>query len=404
MAKARRKKVDGYAGVYYREVARVGKPGIEKMYYVICKKDGRVVEAKAGGQYRDDMTPARANQFRIALIENREITRKEKRNAKQAAKKSEDNRYTVSKLWSEYKVAKPNLKGWKTGTYDSLYNKHIGPVFGTKEPKDIMPLDVKRVENRLLKTHSPQLVKHVLKQLRVLCNFGHHNGLCPGLSFTIKMPIVDNIKTEDLTPAQMDMLLKAIDADDHPQAGPMMMAALFTGCRRGELFRLEWSDLDFEKGFIGLRDPKGGISQKIPMNDAARRLFEDHRIKAKKRQSEKKPPKWSFSKFVFPGRSGEQRTRIDKAVNVIKATANLPKGFRPLHGLRHVYASMLASSGQVDLYTLQKLLTHKTPELTQRYAHLRDDALKQASQLAGDLVARCLKRKDGKVVNLNSNE
>ena len=41
-------------------------------------------------------------------------------------------------------------------------------------------------------------------------------------------------------------------------------------------------------------------------------------------------------------------------------------------GLRHVYASMLASSGQVDMYTLQKLLTHKSPAMTQRYAHLRD--------------------------------
>ena len=58
-----------------------------------------------------------------------------------------------------------------------------------------------------------------------------------------------------------------------------------------------------------------------------------------------------------------------------------------MHGLRHVYASMLASSGQVDLYTLQKLLTHKSPAMTQRYAHLRDEALRQASDLAGDLIA-----------------
>ncbi len=46
-----------------------------------------------------------------------------------------------------------------------------------------------------------------------------------------------------------------------------------------------------------------------------------------------------------------------------------------MHGLRHVYASMLASSGKVDMYVLQKLMTHKSPKMTQRYAHLRDDAL-----------------------------
>ena len=64
-----------------------------------------------------------------------------------------------------------------------------------------------------------------------------------------------------------------------------------------------------------------------------------------------------------------------------------------------VFASMLASSGQVDMYTLQKLLTHKSPQMTQRYAHLRDEALRKASDLAGDLIAQALKEKD-KVVTL----
>lgn len=51
---------------------------------------------------------------------------------------------------------------------------------------------------------------------------------------------------------------------------------------------------------------------------------------------------------------------------------------------------MLASSGQVDMYTLQKLLTHKSPQMTQRYAHLRDDALKGAADLAGEIVSSVL--------------
>jgi integrase len=61
-----------------------------------------------------------------------------------------------------------------------------------------------------------------------------------------------------------------------------------------------------------------------------------------------------------------------------------------MHGLRHTFASMLASSGQVDLYTLQKLLTHKTAAMTQRYAHLRDDALRRASNLASDLIGQAV--------------
>jgi site-specific recombinase XerD len=65
--------------------------------------------------------------------------------------------------------------------------------------------------------------------------------------------------------------------------------------------------------------------------------------------------------------------------------AGIPQDFRPLHGLRHHFASALASSGKVDMYVLQKLLTHKSPIITQRYTHLRDQALRQASDLAGEL-------------------
>ena len=94
---------------------------------------------------------------------------------------------------------------------------------------------------------------------------------------------------------------------------------------------------------------------------------------------------------MFPGRDGERRN-VSKFVRRIKAAAGLPKDFRPLHGLRHVFASMMASSGAVDLYTLQRLLTHKSPLMTQRYAHLRDEALRGASELAGPLVAEAVKK------------
>ena len=125
-----------------------------------------------------------------------------------------------------------------------------------------------------------------------------------------------------------------------------MRMALLTGMRRGEMFKLKWEDVDFDRGFIHLRDPKGGKDQTIPLNQAAREVLEHH-------------PK-SDSPFVFPGRGGKQRTEIRRPIDRIRKAAGLPKDFRPLHGLRHTYASMLASSGQVDLYTLQKLLTHKT--------------------------------------------
>jgi integrase len=208
--------------------------------------------------------------------------------------------------------------------------------------------------------------------------------MCQGLNFKIEMPKVHNLKTEDLTKGQLRRFFEAIDKDEDIQAANILRMALFTGMRRGELFKLKWEDVDFERGFIQIRDPKGGPDQKIPLNNAAREVLASH-------------PR-SDSPYIFFGRGGKQRTEMRAPVNRIRKRAKLPEGFRPFHGLRHVYASMLVSSGKVDMYTLQKLLTHKSPQMTQRYAHLRDETLKRASDLAGSLVAEAVKGKKKKKI------
>jgi len=211
-------------------------------------------------------------------------------------------------------------------------------------------------------------------------------GLCAGLSFKIEMPQVNNARTEDLTPEQLTALLEAIDQEIDLQAANFMKLVLCTGMRRGELFKLQWPDVDFERGFIHIRGPKGGQDQKIPLNQAARSILEAH-------------PRGE-SPYVFPGRGGGQRTRYPKRIDAIRERVGLPPDFRPLHGLRHFFASQLASSGQVDMFTLQKLMTHKSPQMTQRYAHLRDEALRRASNLAGDLLEQVVNGQGRKIGNV----
>lgn len=363
-----------YPGVYYRESRRIGKKGIEKIFYVTYKKDGKTIEEKAGRQYKDDMTAARAATIRGELIEGKRQRRSELRAQEQAEKDAESSKWTIDKLWNHYKDNRKSGKSLKTD--EGRYKLYLKEPFGDKEPHEIIPLETDRLRLSLLKTKSPKTVRDTLGLLEQIINYGKRRNLCQGLQFLMQKPRVNNLKTEDLSSEQLKRLLKAIDEDIHPAAGPMMKMALFTGMRRGEMFKLKWSDVDFRKGFIQIRDPKGGIDQTIPLNEAARELLRN-RVKT--------------SEYVFPGRAGNQRTDINKAVNEIKSKADLPKDFRPLHGLRHVYASMLASSGEVDMYTLQKLLTHKTSQMTQRYAHLRDDALRKASNLAGDIINKAMK-------------
>ena len=377
-----------YPGVYYlKGISTNGKS--DHIYYIRYRKDGKLVDEPAGRQYRDDMTAARASNIRGERIRGHQLTNKEKRAAQKAEKLAQTKKWTIDRLWNTYK--KTRGLGKSLGIDEGRYNKYLKVLFGNKMPKELSPLDVDRLRMKLLKTLAPQTVKHVLNLLTWIINYGVKNGLCEGTSFHIKKPNVDNIKTEYLTEKQLKSLSEAIEADSNTQVATLMKLALFTGMRRGELLNLKWKDLDFERGFITLTDTKGGKDQAIPMNDTARDILNSH--------PEGEGP------YVFPGRSGGERATVDVAVNKIKKAAALPKDFRPLHGLRHSYASMLASSGQVDLYTLQKLLTHKSPLMTQRYAHLRDETLKRASELAGNIINEAVTKKvENKIVNLEDHK
>ena len=376
-----------YPGVFYREAQRIGGKETEKVFYIVFKKDGKVLEEKAGRQYVDDMTAARAATIRSERIEGKRLSRKEIREQKKAVKEAEADRWTFNRMWEKYKSGRPYDSNLSID--DGRYRKHLQPSFGDKEPRDLILLDVDRLRLKLSKKLSPQSVKHGLNLLDRIVNFGVPRSLCQPLPFKIQKPQVSNEKTEDLTSEELANLLNAIDEDSNIQAANMMRMALFTGTRRGELFKLKWKDIDFHRGFIHIRDPKGGPDQIIPLNDAAREVLLSH-------------PK-SDSEYIFPGRDGKQRVTINVAVNRIKKRAGLPKDFRPLHGLRHAYASMLASSGKVDLYHLQKLLTHKDPRMTQRYAHLRDEVLKRASNVAGEIVKAASEKEKGDQANAKSN-
>lgn len=367
-----------YAGVYYimGTDAATGKP--EKIFHIryrTKRRDGSWQEhtETAGRQHRDAMTPTRASHIRAKRMHGDQLPNRARRAKAKAAKLNKI--WTVSTLWDEYQRANPDRK--EKGM-DSLFNKYIGPNFADKEPKDILALDIDRLKRRDLKDKSPQTVAHVLGLIRRIVRFGTTRGLCQGPGFTIQLPRVNNQKTEDLTPKQMARLLEIIDHHmkyntPQRQGATMMKLALLTGMRRGEMFKLHWDEIDWHRKNITLRDAKSGQDEIIPMSKYAEQLLCEIKSYGEK------------SQFVFPGNGGGQLVDIKKQVNKIKAEAGLPADFRPLHGLRHVFASMLVSNG-VSLDVVSRLLTHKGRSVTHRYAHFEDGILRQASELAGRLV------------------
>jgi len=357
-----------YPGVYYIMSYSSSINKLERVYYIRYRQNDKLIEEKAGRQFVDNITAATANQIRIMRITGRESSNQQRRIDFEELQKGG---MTIEKIWRQYKLSTTSSDGHQRA--GSTFEKHLKDIFGNKYPQDLSKDMIDKFRMEKLKTYAPASVYSMLARLRIIINFGVESELCTTLSFKIKMPKVDNLKTEDLTKKQLKSLLIAISEDSDQGVANMMRLVLSTGMRRGELLNLEWTDIDFGKRFIVIRQPKGGKTVNIPMNKMAYSVL--------KKQKNSKD-----GDYVFPGRWGGKRVEIRTTLSRIKLKAKLPTDFRPLHGLRHVYASMLASSGKVDLYTLQKLLTHKSPEMTQRYAHLRDEVLKKASDLASELL------------------
>jgi integrase len=136
---------------------------------------------------------------------------------------------------------------------------------------------------------------------------------------------------------------------------PIVLLALNTGLRRGELFGLHWEDVDLQRGSLAVRGnhAKSGRTRHVPLNAEARKVLTE----------------WSDDRqgFVFPGAEGEKMTTLKTGWLKIANAAQLVD-FR-FHDLRHTFASKLVQRG-VDLNTVRELLGHSSFTLTLRYAHL----------------------------------
>lgn len=123
--------------------------------------------------------------------------------------------------------------------------------------------------------------------------------------------------------------------------------AVNTGCRRGEILALSWSDIDIQLSQIYIRDSKSGRGRVIPMNETVKRLI----LSLKKTLG---------SPIIF---GSHHREAFDAALKRAKIEG------ASFHTLRHSFASHLVMRG-VDLVTVSRLLGHTTIQMTMRYSHL----------------------------------
>lgn len=378
-AKVKLVKAD-HPGVFYMIGKRIS-GGPEKIFYIRYRKTDKSgkrvsIKEKVGRQFEDNMTSAQANRERTRRIEGLELSNKEKNEDIKAAKDAESNKWTVARLWEEYKENKVEYKG--VGREESRFRVHIKKPFGEREPQEIIPLDVDRFRNNLLKKKklAPQTVKNTLELLRRITNYGMNKNLCSGLSFKIEMPAnIDNIVDESLNHEQIGKLLHVLNQNQQNIESWLLKVMLYTGRRTGEICALEWSDIDIENQSMILRDTKAGKTEKLPFSDRVKQFFEEM-------------PRFS-DKYIFPNTDGSRRTRSNVHAKRFIKQAGIPDNFRPTYSARHTFASLCASN-DVRERVLKVLMGHSHKEakkdITSRYAKVSKERLLQAVNQIADVI------------------
>lgn len=169
----------------------------------------------------------------------------------------------------------------------------------------------------------------------------------------------------------------ALDSYDGVAADAARLCML-SGCRPGEALQAQWDEFDKLPGYW--LKPASRTKQrrphKIPLNAAALALIEKRRKQRKRNDGG----------YVFPGDlPGKPLAALHHVWQHVREQTGIGKACR-LYDLRHSFAS-LGAAARMGLPTIGRMLGHSSSRTTERYAHLADDVLREATELIGDAIA-----------------
>ncbi len=290
-------------------------------------------------------------------------------------KKAQINAETVGDFWEIYRQrhlkvrTKPKTQGDVTG----IFERHILPVLGRQNLRAIIRADISRLHSRLSAT--PYLANRVVSALSGLFaraeEWGHRDEGSNPCRNIKRYP--ESSRESFLTREDRERLAEVLA--QHEAESPVAVAffrlALLTGCRKNELLRLSWSDVNLAGQSLHLPDSKTGKRTVLLSTEALKVLENIPRIKG--------------NPFVFPGaKAGAHLVNVNKRWLRIREEAGLPDV--RIHDLRHTFASIAVEAG-LGLPVIGGLLGHSNASTTQRYAHLAEDHAREAVEAIGKKIS-----------------
>ena len=249
--------------------------------------------------------------------------------------------------------------------------RRILPAFGSKRLDRISPTAVRRWFDRLSRT-APGNANHALGRLCQIMNFamacGHvQSNPTKGIKRNRGNKLSRFLSREEIVRLHAVLDEHAL-MDERRQQVDIIRLLLLTGCRKGEIVNLRWSEVEGDT--LALADAKTG-PRKVPLNAPARRVLE-------------RQPK-DGSVFVFPSPRNPAEPRIGDLGLWYRIRREAGIEDCRLHDLRHTLASQAVMNG-VPVPVVSRLLGHSRVSMTLRYAHLGDREVEAAAERVGQYI------------------
>lgn len=275
----------------------------------------------------------------------------------------EERERTFEELMTRYRTERSVGKTAKSAVQDRGALNHLLPAFGKLVLADVTPkLLAEYKSQQRLEQAAPATVNKELQLVRHAFNLAMREWeWCrENPMHRVSMEKVRNEVDRWLTPDEEERLMGASSV----WLREIMVFALHTGMRQGEILNLQWQDVDFARSTLVVMKSKNGMRRTIPINSV---VYE--RLAAKQAATGANEGRV----FSSPLRNELKVRFLAREFCEARDRAGIP-GFR-FHDLRHTFAARLVQQG-VDLYKVQRLLGHKTQHMTQRYAHHSPESLR----------------------------
>lgn len=265
-----------------------------------------------------------------------------------------------------------------------VYHKHLAHPFGHRLLNEICAENIDRWMTKQIqeKYKASTVNKHaglLNRMLNVAVEWEYIEKNPFDKAIIKKFPTGDHVQ-RFLTADEIRRLLSACSKEPHPYLYFFVKLLLLTGARSSELRLCKWNDIDLTKGELYIGLSKNGRSRRIILSDSS--IQELCRVREK---SESLGTPTMASNWVFTNPKTQlPYTSMQIAFSKARKRARLDTV--RIHDLRHTFASLLINNG-ASIYEVQKLLGHHHVSMTERYAHLFPNTLKDRAEIiAGSLL------------------